>query len=125
MYRHTIQTLLNLLHQVTAGEKASKYPTKKGPASKPPPKPPKEKIVKPKKEVVKPAKPAKPDPTVKAKAAGHQPGVIRGITYYKAAKMDDAEHGGSSKGEGEGRRCSWGLGRYECFLLQKHITVCD
>ncbi|XP_064210372.1 olfactomedin-like protein 2A [Anguilla rostrata] len=86
--------------QQTAGEKtkdASKYPAKKAPASKPPPKPPKEKVVKPKKEPLKQAKPAKPDPTAKAKPAGHQPGVIRGITYYKAAKLDDAEHGGGSK----------------------------
>ncbi|KAJ8263337.1 hypothetical protein COCON_G00157940 [Conger conger] len=83
--------------QETSGEKTAKYPTKKAPGSKPPPKPPKEKIVKPKKETVKQVKPAKPDPTAKAKPAGHQPGVIRGITYYKAAKMDDTELGGSSK----------------------------
>ncbi|KAJ8353132.1 hypothetical protein SKAU_G00206990 [Synaphobranchus kaupii] len=86
--------------QETAGEKTKdvgKYPAKKAPAAKPPAKPPKEKIVKPKKETAKQAKPAKADPTAKAKAAGHQPGVIRGITYYKAAKVDEAEHGGSSK----------------------------
>ncbi|XP_071384849.1 olfactomedin-like protein 2A [Centroberyx affinis] len=65
---------------------------KKTPASKPPPKPPKEKVVKPKKDTVKPGKPAKPDPTAKAKVAGHQPGVVRGITYYKAAKADEEEH---------------------------------
>ncbi|KAJ8388770.1 hypothetical protein AAFF_G00130030 [Aldrovandia affinis] len=86
--------------QGTAGGKAkdaAKYPAKKVPASKPPPKPPKEKLIKPKKESPKQAKLVKPDPTAKTKAAGHQPGVIRGITYYKAAKVDDAEHGGSSK----------------------------
>ncbi|MBN3299829.1 OLM2A protein, partial [Amia calva] len=84
--------------QETAGGKtkeANKYPNKKV-GSKPPPKPPKEKPVKPKKD---PVKPGKPDPTAKAKAAGHQPGVIRGITYYKAAKIDTAEVSGNSKDE--------------------------
>nr|XP_046206308.1 olfactomedin-like protein 2A [Oncorhynchus gorbuscha] len=69
-----------------------KKPNKKSPASKPPPKPPKEKVVKPKKESTKPGKPIKPDPTAKAKVAGHQPGVVRGITYYKAAKVDGDGH---------------------------------
>ena len=69
-----------------------KVPNKKNPAAKPPPKTPKEKVVKPKKEVIRPGKPVKPDPTVKAKVVGHQPGVVRGITYYKAAKTSD-EHG--------------------------------
>ncbi|XP_060927822.1 olfactomedin-like protein 2A [Limanda limanda] len=69
-----------------------KVPNKKNPAAKPPPKSPKEKVIKPKKEVIKPGKPVKPDPTVKAKVVGHQPGVVRGITYYKAAKTSD-EHG--------------------------------
>nr|XP_015222617.1 PREDICTED: olfactomedin-like protein 2A isoform X1 [Lepisosteus oculatus] len=80
--------------QETAGGKpkeATKYPSKK---AKPPAKPPKEKPVKPKKDIVKPGK---PDPTAKAKVAGHQPGVIRGITYYKAAKMEGIEHGTTSK----------------------------
>ncbi|XP_044218634.1 olfactomedin-like protein 2A [Thunnus albacares] len=71
-----------------------KLTNKKGPASKPPPKPPKEKVVKPKKEVIKPGKAVKPDPTAKAKVVGHQPGVVRGITYYKAAKTDEDEHRG-------------------------------
>ena len=71
-----------------------KVPNKKTPAAKPPPKPPKEKLVKPKKEVLKPVKPAKPDPTAKAKVVGHQPGVVRGITYYKASKTDEGEHRG-------------------------------
>ncbi|XP_053181058.1 olfactomedin-like protein 2A [Scomber japonicus] len=71
-----------------------KVTNKKNPASKPPPKQPKEKVVKPKKEVVKPGKPVKPDPTAKAKVVGHQPGVVRGITYYKAAKTDEDEHRG-------------------------------
>ncbi|XP_035022049.1 olfactomedin-like protein 2A [Hippoglossus stenolepis] len=65
-----------------------KVPNKKNPAAKPP----KEKVIKPKKEVIKAGKPVKPDPTVKAKVVGHQPGVVRGITYYKAAKTSD-EHG--------------------------------
>lgn len=73
---------------------AVKLPNKKTPAAKPPPKPPKEKVVKPKKEVIKPGKPVKPDPTAKAKVVGNQPGVVRGITYYKAAKTDEDEHRG-------------------------------
>lgn len=87
--------------QDTTDEKAKeavKIPNKKAPAAKPPPKPPKEKVVKPKKEVIKPGKPVKPDPTAKAKAVGHQPGVVRGITYYKASKRDEDEErrGGES-----------------------------
>ncbi|KAF6736329.1 Olfactomedin-like protein 2A [Oryzias melastigma] len=73
---------------------SGKIPNKKTVAAKPPPKPPKEKPVKPKKEAVKPEKPVKPDPTVKPKAVGHQPGVVRGITYYKASKTDKDEHDG-------------------------------
>ncbi|XP_074493575.1 olfactomedin-like protein 2A [Sebastes fasciatus] len=82
--------------QDTNGEKtkeAVKTPNKKTPAAKLP-KPPKEKVVKPKKEVNKPGKPAKPDPTAKAKVVGNQPGVVRGITYYKAAKTDEDDHRG-------------------------------
>ncbi|KAF3851677.1 hypothetical protein F7725_013449 [Dissostichus mawsoni] len=75
-------------------KEAVKIPNKKTPAAKLSAKPPKEKVVKPKKEVIKPGKPAKPDPTAKAKVVGHQPGVVRGITYYKAAKSDDDEHRG-------------------------------
>ncbi|XP_035496638.1 olfactomedin-like protein 2A [Scophthalmus maximus] len=81
--------------QDTTGEKTKvdvKAPNKKTPAAKPPLKPPKEKVVKPKKEVIKAGKLVKPDPTAKAKAVGHQPGVVRGITYYKAAKTS-IEHG--------------------------------
>ncbi|XP_061674412.1 olfactomedin-like protein 2A isoform X2 [Syngnathoides biaculeatus] len=63
---------------------------KKPPASKPPPKP-KEKVIKPKKEVTKPVKPLKHEPTAKTKVIGHQPSVVRGITYYKAAKTDEDE----------------------------------
>ncbi|KAM6965662.1 olfactomedin-like protein 2A [Aplochiton taeniatus] len=83
------------------GDDKTKEPVKpankKIPASKHTSKPPKEKVVKPKKESLKPGKPVKPDPTAKAKVAGHQPGVIRGITYYKAAKADGDEHGTGSK----------------------------
>ncbi|XP_047448616.1 olfactomedin-like protein 2A [Mugil cephalus] len=75
-------------------KEAGKIPNKKTPAAKPPPKSQKEKVVKPKKEVVKPGKPAKPDATARPKVAGHQPGVVRGITYYKASKTDDDEHRG-------------------------------
>lgn len=75
-------------------KEAVKIPNKKAPGAKLPPKPPKEKVVKPKKEVIKSVKPVKPDPTAKAKVVGHQPGVVRGITYYKAAKSDEDEHRG-------------------------------
>lgn len=75
-------------------KEAVKIPNKKTPAAKLSPKTPKEKVVKTKKEVIKPGKPAKPDPTAKAKVVGHQPGVVRGITYYKAAKTDEDEHRG-------------------------------
>lgn len=70
-------------------KEAVKLANKKTPASKS-----KEKVVKPKKEIIKTAKPVKPDPTAKAKVASHQPGVVRGITYYKAAKIDEDERGG-------------------------------
>lgn len=76
---------------------AVKLPNKKNPAAKPPPKPPKEKVAKPKKEVIKPGKTAKPDPTAKAKVVGSQPGVVRGITYYKATKADEDEHRGGKR----------------------------
>lgn len=72
-------------------KEAAKITNKKNPAVKPPPKPSKEKVVKPKKEVVKSGKPLKPDPTAKAKVVGLQPGVVRGITYYKATKTDEDE----------------------------------
>uniref|UniRef100_A0A3B4UMK5 Olfactomedin-like 2A n=1 Tax=Seriola dumerili TaxID=41447 RepID=A0A3B4UMK5_SERDU len=73
-----------------------KLPNKKTPAAKPPPKAAKEKVVKPKKEVIKPGKLLKPDPTAKAKVIGHQPSVVRGITYYKAAKTSDDHREGES-----------------------------
>ncbi|CAM9199324.1 unnamed protein product [Lampetra planeri] len=77
---------------------AVKPENKKGPGSKPPPKP-KEKVPKPKKENIKPGKPPKADPTAKAKVAGHQPGVVRGITYYKAVKSEEDElRGGDRNG---------------------------
>lgn len=81
--------------QDTAGEKtkeASKYPAKKQEKAKAPPKAAKEKLVKPKKEVTK------PDPTGKVKATGHQTGVIRGITYYKATKADGRDGSANSRG---------------------------
>uniref|UniRef100_A0A3B4B5X2 Olfactomedin-like domain-containing protein n=1 Tax=Periophthalmus magnuspinnatus TaxID=409849 RepID=A0A3B4B5X2_9GOBI len=70
---------------------AVKLTNKKIPVAKAPAKQPKEKVLKPKKEVIKPVKPLKPDPTAKTKI-GHQPGVVRGITYYKATKTDGDEH---------------------------------
>lgn len=75
------------------GKEAGNTANKKSPGVKPLPKPPKEKVVKPKKEVIKAAKLAKPGPTAKAKVVGHQPGVVRGITYYKASKSDEEEQG--------------------------------
>lgn len=81
-------------------KEAVKPANKKPPVVKPPPKQPKDKPVKPKKETpVKPSKPAKPDPTTKTKTLGHQSGVIRGITYYKASKGDDTETYSAGRGE--------------------------
>uniref|UniRef100_W5MCP1 Olfactomedin-like 2A n=1 Tax=Lepisosteus oculatus TaxID=7918 RepID=W5MCP1_LEPOC len=105
--------------QETAGGKpkeATKYPSKK---AKPPAKPPKEKPVKPKKDIVKPGK---PDPTAKAKVAGHQPGVIRGITYYKAAKMEGIEHGTTSK-VFEQRRVFCKL--FICLYRETSLLICN
>ncbi|XP_048022757.1 olfactomedin-like protein 2A [Megalobrama amblycephala] len=70
---------------------ASKFPAKKPEKGKPPPKPVKEKLPKPKKETTKPNKPSKPEQTElpnKSKPSQNQPGLIRGITYYKATKTD-------------------------------------
>ncbi|XP_053480065.1 olfactomedin-like protein 2A [Ictalurus furcatus] len=85
------------------GKEAVKPPNKKSPVDKSPPKPPKEKPVKPKKEPPPPKtpKPAKPEPTPKSKPAGHQPGVIRGITYYKATRTDESGTDSASKGDRE------------------------
>ncbi|KAL6456354.1 hypothetical protein MHYP_G00348970 [Metynnis hypsauchen] len=83
-------------------KEAVKPPNKKPPVAKAPPKQAKEKPVKPKKEPpAKAVKPAKPDPTAKAKTLGHQPGVIRGITYYKAARTDDTDGDNAGRGERE------------------------
>lgn len=81
------------------GKEAVKPSNKKPPVVKPPPKPPKEKPVKPKKEPPPPktAKPAKPEPTPKSKASGHQAGVVRGITYYKATRTDEPATDGAAK----------------------------
>ncbi|XP_048876668.1 olfactomedin-like protein 2A [Brienomyrus brachyistius] len=68
--------------QETSGEKAkdaSKYPGKKAHGSKAAPK---EKPTKARKST------KAADPSVKSKGTSHQPGVIRGVTYYKA---EDAE----------------------------------
>ncbi|KAJ0019636.1 hypothetical protein NQD34_007205 [Periophthalmus magnuspinnatus] len=77
---------------------AVKLTNKKIPVAKAPAKQPKEKVLKPKKEVIKPVKPLKPDPTAKTKV-GHQPGVVRGITYYKATKTDGDEHREENSGK--------------------------
>ncbi|KAK7933998.1 hypothetical protein WMY93_004894 [Mugilogobius chulae] len=77
---------------------ALKLTNKKTPAAKAPPKPAKDKVQKPKKEANKPAKPVKPDPTAKTKI-GHQPGVVRGITYYKATKTDEDERKEENSGK--------------------------
>lgn len=94
------------------GKEAGNTASKKSPGAKPPPKPPKEKVVKPKKEVIKGAKLAKPGPTAKAKVAGHQPGVVRGITYYKASRSDEEE-------QGEGETCS----RTPVFLSSSLVSA--
>ncbi|XP_043090377.1 olfactomedin-like protein 2A [Puntigrus tetrazona] len=70
----------------------SKFPAKKPEKGKPPPKPAKEKPAKPKKETTKPNKPGKPEQTElpgKTKPSQNQPGLIRGITYYKATKTEE------------------------------------
>ncbi|XP_031426667.1 olfactomedin-like protein 2A [Clupea harengus] len=76
---------------------------KKNPASRQSPKLPKEKPAKAKKEPLKPGKTGKPDPTAKTKTLGHQAGVIRGITYYKAARTGNTEPNAGGK---EGRENS-------------------
>ncbi|KAL4622635.1 olfactomedin-like protein 2A isoform X1 [Arapaima gigas] len=84
---------------VREGKEASKYPSKKVPASKTGAKPQKENTIKPKKTPLKPVKTTKPtEPTTKTKMAGHPPSVVRGITYYKAGKLDTLKHSSSSKG---------------------------
>ncbi|KAF5891287.1 olfactomedin-like protein 2A [Clarias magur] len=85
------------------GKEPVKTPTKKSPVAKPPPKPPKEKPIKPKKEPSPPKtpKPAKPEPTPKSKPSGHQPGVIRGITYYKATRTQESGTDNAAKGDKE------------------------
>ncbi|KAG9342188.1 hypothetical protein JZ751_016690 [Albula glossodonta] len=66
----------------------AKFPSKTAqPGAKPAAKPAKEKPAKPRKEGSKAAKPGK--------GVGHQPGVVRGITYYKAEDMED-EHSAKS-----------------------------
>ncbi|XP_028852341.1 olfactomedin-like protein 2A isoform X2 [Denticeps clupeoides] len=79
---------------------AAKTPNKKPPAARPPPKTPKEKPVKAKKESVKPGRPIKPDPTAKTKALGHQPGVVRSITYYKSNPAESTEAGKGDRESG-------------------------
>lgn len=76
---------------------------KKAAGVKPPPKPPKEKVVKPKKEAIKAGKAAKPGPTAKAKVVGQQPAVVRGITYYKASRSDEEEQGEGESSTRAGR----------------------
>ncbi|KAI7796013.1 olfactomedin-like protein 2A isoform X2 [Triplophysa rosa] len=68
---------------------ASKFPKKKQEKAKPPPKPVKEKPGKPKKETTKPSKTEQTEAPSKSKPSQNQPGLIRGITYYKATKTDE------------------------------------
>ncbi|XP_002667325.2 olfactomedin-like protein 2A isoform X1 [Danio rerio] len=80
---------------------ASKFPAKSPEKGKPPPKQVKEKPTKPKKETTKPNKPSKTEQTEqpgKTKTSQNQPGLIRGITYYKSTKTDEAENH-NQKGE--------------------------
>ncbi|KAJ3603835.1 hypothetical protein NHX12_028576 [Muraenolepis orangiensis] len=79
--------LLQNTQQGTAEDKVKEGKAKKLAS----PKVAKEKSLKPKKEPPKQGKPAKPDPGSKEKAVGHQPGVIRGITYYKAASKSNLD----------------------------------
>ncbi|XP_051955710.1 olfactomedin-like protein 2A [Xyrauchen texanus] len=71
---------------------ASKFPTKKPEKVKPPPKPVKDKPAKPKKETTKPSNPDQTELPSKTKPSQNQPGVIRGITYYKATKTDETSN---------------------------------
>ncbi|XP_051536784.1 olfactomedin-like protein 2A [Myxocyprinus asiaticus] len=66
---------------------ASKFLTKKPEKVKPPPKP-----AKPKKETTKPSNPDQTELPGKTKPSQNQPGVIRGITYYKATKTDETSN---------------------------------
>ncbi|KAA0719806.1 Olfactomedin-like protein 2A [Triplophysa tibetana] len=77
---------------------ASKFPKKKPEKAKPPPKPVKEKPGKPKKETTKPGKTEQTEAPSKSKPSQNQPGLIRGITYYKATKTDETS---SQNGRGE------------------------
>ncbi|XP_051534053.1 olfactomedin-like protein 2A [Myxocyprinus asiaticus] len=77
---------------------ASKIPTKKPEKVKPPPKPVKEKPAKPKKETTKPSKPDQIELSGKTKPSQNQPGVIRGITYYKVTITDES---GNQNSRGE------------------------
>lgn len=88
-------TIISVYLQVTTDGKPVMAANKKTPVAKTPLKAVKERVIKPKKEVIKAGKSVKPVPTAKAKVVGHQPGVVRGITYYKAAKSSD------ENGEGE------------------------
>ncbi|XP_075761795.1 olfactomedin-like protein 2A isoform X1 [Pelodiscus sinensis] len=80
--------------QDTAGSKgkeASKYTSpRKGLGDKAAGRAPKEKPSKPKKESQR-VRLGPSQPTAKPKPSGHQQSVIRGITYYKAAKQEEAE----------------------------------
>lgn len=71
---------------------ASKFPKKKPEKAKPPPKPVKEKPGKPKKETTKPGKTEQTEAPSKSKPSQNQPGLIRGITYYKATKTDETSN---------------------------------
>uniref|UniRef100_A0A3Q0RUD5 Olfactomedin-like 2A n=1 Tax=Amphilophus citrinellus TaxID=61819 RepID=A0A3Q0RUD5_AMPCI len=104
-------------------KEAVKLPNKKNPPAKPPPKPPKEKVVKPKKEVIKHGKLLKPDPTAKTKVVGHQPGVVRGITYYKASKTDEDEHRGGEKNQSEDREAELVLETVEATVPEPTDTT--
>lgn len=75
-------------------------------AKEKPPKP-----EKPKKEGVKArAGVLQPTPKPKPKPASHQQTVIRGITYYKASRREEAEGLVSSRGEYPAVQGSSGLG---------------
>ncbi|XP_065100000.1 olfactomedin-like protein 2A [Paramisgurnus dabryanus] len=78
----------------------SKFPAKKPEKVKPPPKQAKEQPVRPKKETSKPIKSSKGEQTElssKGKPSQNQPGVIRGITYYKAKTDEESSQNDRGK----------------------------
>ncbi|XP_038231067.1 olfactomedin-like protein 2A [Dermochelys coriacea] len=91
------------------GKEASKYPSaRKSLGDKAAGRVPKAKLPKmekPKKESLR-VRPGASQPTRKPRPSGHQQTVVRGITYYKAAKQEEAE-GLVSNRESPGKGSPW------------------